>query len=63
MFDTRERSRGKRKRKLGNISKPEEPARRPATIREYHSARESKVLPHVRRGLNLETTESANDIN
>ena len=55
MFDTNERSRGKRKRKLGNISKPEEPVRRPTTVREYHRAHESKVLPHVRRGSNLES--------
>jgi hypothetical protein len=41
---------GARKRKRGTISKPEEPASRPLSVREFHRAHESKVLPHVRRG-------------
>jgi hypothetical protein len=52
-FDSSDRKRGKTKRKLGNVSKPEEPGRRPLTVREYHRTHEAKILPHVRRGLVL----------
>jgi hypothetical protein len=38
----------------GKASKPEEPARKPQTVREYHRAHEAEILPHVRRGLNLQ---------
>jgi hypothetical protein len=53
-FDLPERTRGTRKRKSGNVSKPEEPARKPQTVREYHRAHEAKILPHVRRGIYLQ---------
>lgn len=52
-FDTEERARGKRKHKLGNVAKPEDPVWHPTTVREHHKAHEAKMLPHVRRGLNL----------
>jgi hypothetical protein len=38
----------------GKASKPEEPARKPQTVREYHRAHEAEILPHVRRGLYLQ---------
>jgi hypothetical protein len=38
----------------GKASKPEEPVRKPQTVREYHRAHEAEVLPHVRRGLHLQ---------
>ena len=40
-------ARGTRKRKSGNVSKPEEPARKPQTVREYHRAHEAEILPNV----------------
>ncbi|XP_053383231.1 uncharacterized protein LOC123562931 [Mercenaria mercenaria] len=54
-FDLEERRRGKRTRKSGKVSKPNQPARNPFPVREYHKASEAKILPHVRRGLNLES--------
>ena len=53
-FDLPERARGTRKRKNGNASKLEEPARKPQTVRKYHRAHEAEILPHVRRGLYLQ---------
>ena len=38
----------------GKASKPEEPARKPQTVREYHRAHATEILPHVRRGLYLQ---------
>ena len=38
----------------GKASKPEEPARKPQTVREYHRAHEAEILPHGRRGLYLQ---------
>ena len=38
----------------GKASKPEEPARKPQTVREYHRAHEAEILSHVRRGLYLQ---------
>jgi hypothetical protein len=37
----------------GEVSKPWEPARNPSGVREFYRAQESKILPHVPRGLNL----------
>jgi hypothetical protein len=37
----------------GKSSKPEEPARKPQTVREYHRAHEAEILPYVRRVLYL----------
>ena len=38
----------------GKASKPEEPARKPQTVREYHRAHQAEIRPHVRRGLYLQ---------
>ena len=38
----------------GKASKPEEPARKPQTDREYHRVHEAEILPHGRRGLYLQ---------
>ena len=38
----------------GKASKPEEPARKTQTVREYQRAHEAEILPHVRRGLYLQ---------
>ena len=41
--------RGRRVPESGKSNKPEEPARKPQTVREYHRAHEAEILPHVRR--------------
>jgi hypothetical protein len=46
--------RGRGVPKSGKASKPEEPARKPQTVREYHRAHEAEIHPHVRRGLYLQ---------
>ena len=47
----------------GKASKPEEPARKPQTVREYHRAHEAEILPHVRRGLYLQDYSHFSDYN
>ena len=46
----------------GKASKPEEPAGKPQTVREYHRAHEAEIRPHVRRGL-LTFFSGSNDYN
>ena len=50
-FDTEDRKRGKRKRKTGILSVPDQPAHRQRGVRQYHACDESKVLAHYRKGL------------
>ena len=45
---------GIQKRKSAVISKPNEPARGCMPVRQYHRRDESKIVPHVRRGLQLD---------
>ena len=49
-FDKPDGKKAKRRRKSGKISKPDEPARRPLPVREFHVCRETKLLPEVRAG-------------
>jgi hypothetical protein len=48
------RARRNPKRKSAVFSKPNEPARGCMPVRQYHRRDESKILPHVRRGLQLD---------
>ncbi|KAL5011712.1 hypothetical protein ScPMuIL_010263 [Solemya velum] len=52
-FDYPERAKRKPKRKSATVSKPHEPAKGCMPVRQHHRRDESKILPHVRRGLNL----------
>ena len=52
-FDQLTRRRGKQKRKKGDVSKPNEPARGIQPVRQFHKRDETKILPHVRRGIHL----------
>ena len=53
-FDAHIRARRNPKRKSAVFSKPNEPARGCMPVRQYHRRDESKILPHVRRGLQLD---------
>jgi hypothetical protein len=53
-FDAHIRVRRNPKRKSMVVSKPNEPARGCMTVRQYHRRDESKIVPHVRRGLQLD---------
>ena len=54
-FDSTTRKRVKSKRKSGEVSVPDLPARGQRGVRQYHACDESKILAHYRRGLsNLE---------
>ena len=53
-FDAPIRARRNPKRKSTVVSKPNEPARGCMPVRQYHRRDESKILPHVRRGLQLD---------
>lgn len=57
-FDASDRVRGKQKRKKGDVSNPDEPARGIQPVRQHHRRDETKILPHVRRGLNFADFES-----
>jgi hypothetical protein len=46
--------RGRRVPESGKSNKPEEPARKPQTVRGYQRAHEAEIFPHVRRGLYLQ---------
>uniref|UniRef100_K1PY92 Uncharacterized protein n=1 Tax=Magallana gigas TaxID=29159 RepID=K1PY92_MAGGI len=48
------RTRCKQKRKSTTVSKPDEPGRGCLPIRQFHKRDETKILPHVRRGLKLD---------
>ncbi|KAK7105400.1 hypothetical protein V1264_016787 [Littorina saxatilis] len=51
-FDTASRQRlKKRKKKSSTVSSPCQPSRGEMGVRQYHRRDESKILPHVRRGL------------
>ena len=51
-FDDHSRRRRKPKRKkVGDVHRPELPARGAQPIREFHRRDESKIFPHVREGL------------
>ncbi|XP_062608960.1 uncharacterized protein LOC134270730 [Saccostrea cucullata] len=52
-FDKEERTRCKQKRKSSTVSKPDEPGRGCLPVRVFHKRDETKILPHVRRGLKL----------
>ncbi|KAK3085103.1 hypothetical protein FSP39_024263 [Pinctada imbricata] len=52
-FDLPERARRKPKRKCATVSKPDEPAKGCHPVRKFHKRDESKILPHVRRGLSI----------
>lgn len=41
-------------RSHGSVSQPNEPARGCQPVRQFHRRDESKILPHVRRGLKLD---------
>lgn len=43
-----------KKRKSSGVSEPNAPARGCQHVRQFHRRDESKILPHVRRGLHLD---------
>lgn len=53
-FDEEMRTRCKQKRKSTTVSKPDEPGRGCLPVRQFHKSDETKILPHVRRGLKLD---------
>ena len=54
VFDLPLRVRGKKKRKASSVSQPNKPARGIMPVRQFHKVDESKILPHVRRGISLQ---------
>ena len=60
-FDAQERFRGKQKRKKGDVSDLNAPARGIKPVRQHHKRDESKILPHVRRGLQFDCLEKNKD--
>ena len=43
----------KHKRKAGDVKAPDKPARGAQPIRSHHRRDETKIFPHVRRGIQL----------
>ena len=55
IFDTVARKRRKPKRKFGDVGHPDLAARGVTGVREHHKRNETKILPHIRLGIELPT--------